>query len=384
MRAALALLLALLGGPASGNATDCAATAGAIAWPLPDWTSGPAAGPPDAQAAFAAYAFPEQQDPASREGIRTNAVVVIADGRLVFERYARGFAADRPHIVWSVTKSVMHGLYGRAVQEGLLTGLDVRASRWVPALAAEPAKATMTLAQLFAMSSGLAFNEAYEYAPLRSSVIAMLYTRGRGDMAAFAAGHELALPPGTRWSYKSGDTLILAAALRGIVGEHAYPDWPWTALFDPLGMRSAVFERDGAGTFVGSSYLYATARDLARYGLLYAMDGCWAGRRLLPEGWVEAAGRIAPALLAGPTGGFRRAYGAHWWLNRALPGDAGPPMPAVPEDVLIGSGHWGQRLFVLPGRKLVIVRYGDDRGWSFANERFLGLALAAFAPGPGT
>ena len=87
------------------------------------------------------------------------------------------------------------------------------------------------------------------------------------------------------------------------------------------------------------------------------------------------------AQLAGDVQGFRRAYGAHWWLNKPLPGDAARPMPAVPEDLLVGSGHWGQRLFVLPGRRLVVVRYGDDRSWSFSNERFLELARAAFAPG---
>ena len=91
-----------------------------------------------------------------------------------------------------------------------------------------------------------------------------LYTRGRGDMAAFAAAHAADAVPGTRFRYSSGDSNVLAAALRGMVGEQAYADYPWTALFEPLGIHSAVWERDGAGTFVGSSYAYLSARDLAR------------------------------------------------------------------------------------------------------------------------
>jgi CubicO group peptidase (beta-lactamase class C family) len=357
MAAAWVLLLGLA---RSASADDCAAEAGATAWPVPTWTTAAPAGDPAAVRRFEDYAFPEGLDEAARTGVRTNGLVVVQDGRIVYERYARGFTADRPHIAWSVTKSVVHGLFGRAVQSGVLESLDQPAARWVPTLAV-PGKDRITLAHLLAMSSGLGFNEEYEYAPLRSSVIAMLYTRGHDDMAAFAAGHPLVAEPGTTFAYKSGDSVILMAALRGIVGAEAYPDYPWRALFAPLGMRSVVFEQDDTGTFVGSSYLYATPRDLARYGLLYAEGGCWAGERLLPEGWTAAAGRLAPALAQTAAAGRRRTYGAHWWLNRPLPGRSDPPLPAAPTDLLVGSGHWGQRLFVLPSQGLVIVRTGDDR-----------------------
>ena len=157
-------------------------------------------------------------------------------------------------------------------------------------------KARITYRQLLQMRSGIDFDEAYEFAPLFSSVLAMLYTRGRADMAAFAAAQPMAAEAGTEWRYKSGDSLILAAALRDLVGADRYPDYPWTALFDRIGVASAVWERDAAGTFVGSSYLYLTPRDLARIGLLYLRDGCWSGTRILPEGWVAFAGTPSPAL----------------------------------------------------------------------------------------
>jgi CubicO group peptidase (beta-lactamase class C family) len=163
--------------------------------------------------------------------------------------------------------------------------------------------------------------------------------------------------------------VLLMAALRDVVGEERYADWPWTALFDVIGMASATFERDGAGTFVGSSYLYATPRDLAKLGFLYLQDGHWQDRQLLPEAWAAGAGEPGPAPF----------YGRHWWTNR---GDAGErPWPDAPADTMAGSGHWGQKLFVVPSRDLVVVRTGDDRDHSFHTDTFLRLALEAFSSG---
>ena len=373
----IAATLALFCGvfPATLQALECGAL-GLELFPAATWREGRPAGPVGAVDAFRSYALARDRDQGARTGIRTDAVVVVVNGELVFEAYAPDWTPERRHSAWSVTKSLLNGLYGRAVALGLLRDLEAPAATWVPGLRGG-GKDAITLADLFAMSSGLVWNEGYEYSPFLSDVVAMLYTLGREDMAGFAAGHRLAAAPGARFAYKSGDSVILSAALRGIVGASAYPDFPWRALFEPLGMRSAVLERDGSGTFVGSSYLYATARDLARFGHLYAMDGCWAGQRLLPEGWVTAAGTLAPALRDGSSGAAR-AYGAHWWLNQKLPG-GDRPMPSGPENMLVGLGHWGQRLFVLPSQRLVIVRFADDRDRSFSNDRFLELALQAFA-----
>lgn len=364
-------------------ADDCPGPAG-FPWPREDWRTvpaGEAARDPAALQALDALAFPPGRDEAEQKGPQTHGLLIVKDGRIVYERYGAGFAADTPHILWSATKSMLHAVYGAAVRDGLID-IDrpvAERSPWI----GEGAKRRITYRHLLQMRSGIAFNEAYEFAPLRSSIIAMLYTRGRHDMARFAAAQPLAAEPGTRWAYKGGDSLILAAALRDLVGRKRYPDYPWTALFDRLGIRSAVWERDGAGTFVGSSYLYLTPRDLARLGLLYVMDGCWVGMRLLPEGWVAFAGTLSPPL-ATPEGQPRRradqgpaSYGAHWWLNQPGPAPR-RPMPAAPEDMLNASGHWGQDLFVLPREGLVIVRTAHDRG-DFPVNDLLRLTLQAFA-----
>jgi CubicO group peptidase (beta-lactamase class C family) len=294
--------------------------------------------------------------------VRTDGIVVIQGGELVYERYGRGYTAEMAHPAWSVTKGVVDALYGVAVQEGLLS-IDDPVAAHSDVLAADGRDA-ITFRHLLGMTSGLDFREAYEWAPLRSSVIAMLYTRGRDDMARFAAGHGVVHPPGSVFAYASGDSVLLMAALRDVVGEERYVDWPWVALFDVIGM-DATLERDAAGTFVGSSYLYATPRDLAKLGFLYLQDGRWGDRQVLPAGWAAAAGEPGPAPF----------YGRHWWTNR----DAGVrPWPDAPPDTIAASGHWGQMLYVIPSRDLVVVRTGDDRDGSFDNDAFLRLVLDAF------
>lgn len=249
-------------------------------WPDTDWPRAQQpAGP--ALEAFERYAFGRRDD-VRRKGIRTDAVVVIRDGRLVYERYAGPSRAETPHLTWSVSKSLLATLLGVAEGEGRFQ-LDDPVARYYPPFARHP---EVTLRHLLNWSSGLDWQEDYEFAPLKSSVVAMLYTRGRDDMAGFVAETPQARPPGRRFRYSSGDSNVLAAALHGMLGAD-YAEYPWRALFEPLGIRSAVWERDAAGTFVGSSYVYMSARDLARVGLLMQRHGRWRERQLLPLAWVE-------------------------------------------------------------------------------------------------
>ncbi|SDK55445.1 serine hydrolase domain-containing protein [Pseudomonas indica] len=346
-----------------------AAQAFAEAWPDDDWPRG-ATPTGEALAAFESYAFPER-DEVSRLGVRSDAVVVIRDGELIYERYAGETRADTPHLTWSVSKSLLASVLGVAYGEGRFR-LDDPAARYYPAFSAHP---QVSLRHLLNWSSGLAWQEDYEYAPVKSSVVAMLYTQGRTDMAAFTAAHAQEVPPGQHFRYSSGDSNVLAAALKGVVGAAAYPDYPWTALFEPLGIRSAVWETDAAGTFVGSSYTYLTARDLARVGLLMQRDGRWHDRQLLPRDWVAFNRTPAPSYRPLED---EAVPGGHWWLNARRDG-AGKPWPNAPEDTFAALGHWGQALYVLPAARLVIVRYADDRDASYRHDEFLKRAVAAFA-----
>jgi CubicO group peptidase (beta-lactamase class C family) len=212
---------------------------------------------------------------------RTRALVVVQGGHIVAERYAPGFDAAMPLIGWSISKSVVNALVGLRIGDGNLALTDTALMpEWRGK--GDP-RGAITLDQLMCMTSGLAFDESY--GDTESDVAQMLFVKG--DKAGFAASKPLAYPPGTHWSYSSGTTTILAGVLRQTFGDDRdYLRYPRERLFDPLGMRSAVLEPDAWGIFAASSFLYATARDFARLGLLFLQDGVWEGRRLLPEGWV--------------------------------------------------------------------------------------------------
>ncbi|MEP4257341.1 MAG: serine hydrolase, partial [Nitratireductor sp.] len=206
------------------------------------------------------------------------AVVVVKNGRIVGERYGEGFSAVTPLLGWSMTKTVTAAIIGTVIAEGKLAqGQEKLLEIWNG-----DERSAITLADLMAMSSGLAFNEDYGDV---TDVTRMLYLEP--DMASFAAAKPLAAEPGTTFSYSSGTTLVLSRLWQDALGEpQAALDWPREALFDRIGMASAVLETDASGTFVGSSYLYATARDWARFGQLLLQDGRWNGADVLPFGYV--------------------------------------------------------------------------------------------------
>ncbi|MFK0313656.1 serine hydrolase domain-containing protein [Pseudomonas sp. NPDC090233] len=350
------LMLAMAVGPVS--AED---------WPLPDWQAATSA--TDWQAVDS-YAFPKR-NALERSGVRSDALLIIRDGRILYERYAAPTSASTAHLTWSVSKSVLATVLGVAQAEGRFKLQDA-AARFFPPMQAHP---DVRLVDLLHWASGLDWQEDYEYAPLKSSVVAMLYTRGRNDMAAYTAARSIAEKPGTRFLYSSGDSNVLAAALRGMLDSAAYADYPWQALFTPLGIHSAVWERDGSGTFVGSSYLYLSARDLARIGLLMQREGRWADRQLLPARWVAFNRTLFSQAQAIPG---EANPGGHWWLNQPLKGSAAP-WPDAPTDTFAALGHWGQALYVLPTQKLVIVRYADDRDGSYSHNELLKRVLATLA-----
>lgn len=347
--------------------------------PGAEWSVAAVDGP--AAQALDAYVFPGTPDNEERAGIRTDGVVVVRHGQVVYERYGRGYTATTPHLAWSVSKTFMNALAGVAVREGRLDVEEVVCAYvdGLPSAACE-----VSIEDLLSMASGFDWHETYEGdGPTSSSVLAMLYGQGQGDMARFVAGHPLRDPPGTTWMYSSGDTNLLSAAVGAALTPVYGRDFAWSALFEPLGVTSATWERDGAGTLVGSSYLWATPRDLARFGLLWLHDGCWGGERVLPEGWVAWSTEVPPGFRSKPLGrDDGDVQGRQVWLNRPVPevGQVERPWPSVPEDAYAARGHWKQSITVIPSLDLVVVRVADDRDDTFDFDRFLGLAAAVGAP----
>ncbi len=272
---------------------------------------------------------------------RTDALLVVQNGHLVLERYRAGTDRGTTQPSWSMAKSFLHAMVGLA---GMHLDLDepVGDPRWTDP---DDPRGAITLDHLLRMVSGLEWLE--EYVPGQSSdVIEMLFGSGAGDVAAFAAAKPLVDPPGEKWAYSSGTSNIVAAALGrrlGVDGDRdGYLGELRRLLFEPLGMSSAIPKFDDHGTWIGSSYCFATPRDFARFGLLYLRDGVWEGRRLLPEGWVDHA-----RSLTGPSVGQDDLnYGAHFWLN----GDRFGSFSA--------RGFMGQSIRMVPALDLIVIRSG--------------------------
>lgn len=306
------------------------------------------------------WAFSE---PAATKVRRTRAVVVVHEGKIVAERYAAGFNMDTPLAGWSMTKGVMNALVGIMVRMGK-TRLDapIAAPEW---LRPGDRRSRISLEHLLHMSSGLRFNEDYGH-PLQD-VTTMLFSVP--DAAHFAAEKPLVAEPGTRLSYSSGSTNIISRNMRHVLGDEQYWSFPKRELFDRIGMTSAVMERDASGTFVGSSFMYATARDWSRFGQLYLQDGIWEGERILPEGWVEFSRRPAPLAT-------ENQYGAHFWLKIGQDFSSGDRDIELPEDTFHATGYEGQFLTIIPSRRLVIVRLGlTTQPGAWQHDRFVDLIL---------
>ena len=292
---------------------------------------------------------------------RTRAIIVLLDGRIVAERYAEGIRPDTRLLSWSMAKSFTNTMVGILARQ---SAIDIHAPAPVPEWkAANDPRHAISTDVLLRMSSGLSFYEEYADHPI-SDVNRMLFLEP--DTAAFAAAKRLVAKPDTVWSYSSGTANIVSRIVRDSIGNEAdYLTFPRRELFDRIGMRSAVFSADASGIFIGSSFLYATARDYARYGLLCLNDGVWLGTRMLPEGWMAYSTTATPGA---PTGN----YGAFFWLNKGSPGKpADREYPDMPTDLYWADGYQGQMIYVCPSLKLVAVRLGMSWNSDWGSAAFL-------------
>lgn len=287
--------------------------------------------------------------------IDTRAVVVVYDGHIVAERYAPGYDKSTRFLGWSESKSMTATFIGTLIASGKLS-LDAPApvAEWK---GAGDKRGKITLRNLLNMSSGLTFNEPYDPG---SDSTQMLFQEH--DMAAYAASKPLAHDPGTVWAYSSGTANILSRiAFQQSGGSLAsYVAYARAHVFDPAGITSAVFEPDESGNFVGSSYLYMSARDWARFGLIYLNRGTINGNRIVPESFADFVCKPAPA-------DPRKGYGGQFWLNGF---DEKNPnvrqLPHLPDDMCAAQGYNDEFTAIFPSRKVVIVRLG----WTVGNAEF--------------
>ncbi|MDB4971288.1 MAG: hypothetical protein JWN44_6977 [Myxococcales bacterium] len=345
-----------------------------VPWPTKQWPTGPlpATVTADRLEPFLAVTAARQ----AKLG-ETRAVVIIHHGRLVAERYMPGFSADTRLLSWSMAKSVTQALAGIAVRRGLV---DIDKPMGDPRWAAGDPRAAIPWRWWLNMVDGQDYNEIGVYDQTRNDAARMLYGVGRRDVSGFGVGLPLIHPPGSYWNYNSAGVNLIAAALGRVFAPGVTAPVELRArlaavmhdeLFGPLGMSSAQPEFDATGNFVGSALVYATARDWARFGLLYLRDGVWDGKRILPAGWVDFARSKNPADNAD-------IYGAGFWITPAS--GEGKPYRAIgakaPRDLFLAQGHEGQVVVIVPSKDLVVVRLGlfDNRvGWPPLGEWIAGI-----------
>ena len=304
------------------------------------------------------------------DGVNARGVSVVQDGKMLLAREAENYPEGTALHGWSMTKTVAAMLFYKKAQE---IGLDIqtpvvdafpadRTPEWV-AQWREDERAQITVADLLFMRAGLDLDESYQ--PW-GQVVQML--NGEPNMAAWAAEHELSNPPGTFWEYSSAVSNILAQVTQMQFEDDAeYWQDPYTSLFDKIGATSATLETDTFGTWVGSSYLWASVRDWARFGQVMLDDGEWDGEQVIPTGWLELAS--TPAM---PTG-EGHGYGAQTWLPGESDGGECADTAGFPKDTVSMEGHWGQIVAMVPSKNAVISRLG----WTINSSDFDGCKFVA-------
>ena len=295
-------------------------------------------------------------EPGEEKNRRTRAILIVYDGQIIAEKYADGFTKNSRLLGWSMTKSLTNAIMGFLVKEGKIYLNDhPPIEEWK-----NDDRNSITINNLMQASSGLAWEEIYS-GP--SDATNMLFKKR--DAGIFASHAKPAHLPDTKFYYSSGTSNILSWIIRNNVGDSAYHSFAYNNVFYKIGMNSLVIEPDAGGTYVGSSFSYATARDWARFGLLYLNDGMWGNTRILPEGWVEYTSTPAKSAERGE-------YGAQFWLNAGAPGHPENKMyPDVPSDLFWADGYEGQNVFILPSKNLVVVKLSLSSGNYLDDNKFL-------------
>jgi hypothetical protein len=267
---------------------------------------------------------------------KSRAVVVIYKDQIISEQYSDGFSKDSRILGWSMTKSIMSTVFGVLEHQNKIDIQDkAPITSWQ-----NDARKNITINNLLQMNSGLEWDENYDEI---SDVTKMLFLER--DMTKMQEGKPLTHVTNASWNYSSGTSNLLSGILRNQFKTHQeYLDFWYTDFIDKIGMSSMVVETDLTGNYVASSYAWATARDWAKFGLLYLHNGNWNGEALFTKKWID--------YVTTPTPTSNGTYGAQFWLN------AENQFKDVPKNMYFADGYQGQRVYVLPDQEMVIVRFG--------------------------
>ncbi|WP_406683402.1 beta-lactamase family protein [Seonamhaeicola sp. MEBiC1930] len=286
----------------------------------------------------------------------TISLLIVHKGQIIHERYAEGIDMYTKTRTWSVAKSIAVTLIGMMVDQGKMELDAPLGVEWLPKKESSEndPRADITLRNVLNMSSGLYPADNQNLRDATGSGLS--YWAGVSSEKA-ARNRGLIRKPGTYWDYENYDILLGVLAMKKALGNNrTYIEFPRKALFDKISMRNTFASTDRFGDFILSSQVYTTARDLARFGMLYEQNGVWNNTRLLSENWIDFIRTPAPL-----NGQSNLLYGGQWWLVEDKRND-------IPKDAYAAIGNRGQFLIVVPSYDLVIVRRGLDYGKQGFNE----------------
>ena len=291
----------------------------------------------------------------------THAVLVARQGRLAYEAYFTGdernwgegwtrgvvFGPGRLHDARSITKTVVSSLVGIALHEGHIPSLDAPLHELLPSHRnlLTGRKAKLTLRHLLTMTAGLAWSED---GPAAENDELRMYASS--DPLAYVLERDLTYEPGQRWTYSGGTTHLLGVILERRTGR-PLEEYAREVLFQPLGIRHYEWRGDFGGMPAPASGLRFLPRDFLKLGILFANDGQWNGRQIIPSAWLHQAMRPQieiPITPDAPASARRSGYGFQWWYDEY----------DIVDDrarISTASGLGGQRIFVMPERDLVVV-----------------------------
>ena len=270
---------------------------------------------------------------------KTLGIVVVYDNALIAEKYLGDYDLKTKFHGWSMTKSVTGALAGILADQGKLKLDDpVGIEQWK-----NDDRKNITIKHVIQMSTGLDWYE--NYFTISDATIMLMQSE---DMLASVVDNPLTHEPGSFWNYSSGDANLLSGIIRRTIGnDEKYHAFVYNDLFHPAGMLNTVVETDASGLFVASSYSYGSTRDWARFGLLFLNEGVFAGDTILSKEWVDFMKAPAPA--------SDNKYAGTFWLKEPSPENA---LDDVPGDIFFADGFLGQRIYIIPSKKLVVVRMG--------------------------
>jgi CubicO group peptidase (beta-lactamase class C family) len=281
----------------------------------------------------------------------TAGLIVVQDGRIRLERYARGYSRAGRYTSFSVAKSLTSTLVGAAIRDGFIKSVDDPVTRYIPALAGS-AYDGVSVRQVLTMTSGVKWNEDYTDP---NSDVARMYAKpvppGIDPTVAYLRTLPREAPPGTKWVYKTGETNLIGVLVQAATGK-TLTGYAEEKIWRPFGMESDLFWMvDASGRDIGGCCLSAAMRDYARIGL-FALGG---GKGVVPDGW------FADATKAWSPVGDGRGYGYQWWINA--------------DGTFQAQGIFGQLIHVDPKRRLVVA---ISSAWPKATGKELSAARADF------